>query len=197
MGRWYYHRKATIEESCAVTIYKLNKWGMLIGCQSTMITWTSSMTGKKTTVSITVYITDDPHVRFVYSVTDRGGNKTDYDYEVSLLTTPCSFSGVRYWFCCRTCNRRMGVLYLAPGDAYFRCRHCNNLSYNSRNRSGVELFGHTWRQIDELRPQIKRWTWKGRPTRKVRKLHVLEGKVKILSGPIDARIEKLKARISK
>ena len=68
----------------------------------------------------------------------------------------------------------VGVLYLAPGDVYFKCRHCNNLSYRSRNRCGLESWGETSREIDKLWPQIKRWTWRGRPTRKVRKLRVLE-----------------------
>ena len=43
--------------------------------------------------------------------------------------------------------------------------------------------------------QIKRWTWRGRPTRKVRRLHALERKMGILSGPIMAQMEKFKARL--
>ena len=34
------------------------------------------------------------------------------------------------------------------------------------------------RQVEELREKIKRWTWRGRPTRKVRKLNALEQRVK-------------------
>ena len=168
---------------------------MLTGCQPTTITWTSSMTGKKTAVGVAVDITDEPYVRLVYTVTDGEGNTTDYDYEVSLLTTPCNLGGVRYWFGCPSCGRRVGVLYLAPGDVYFRCRHCNNLSYYSRNRCPIGSFGHTSREIDKLRSQIKRWTWRGRPTRKVRRLQALERKMRILSGPVMARTEKLKARL--
>jgi hypothetical protein len=65
----------------------------------------------------------------------------------------------------------------------------------SRNRCPVETFGHTSRQIDELRSQIKRWTWRGRPTRKVRKLRALECKMGVLSGPIMARIGKFNAKL--
>jgi hypothetical protein len=36
------------------------------------------------------------------------------------------------------------------------------------------------KQKEELRDQIKRWTWRGRPTRKVRKLQSLERKIEIL-----------------
>jgi len=35
-------------------------------------------------------------------------------------------------------------------------------------------FGHTSRQIDQLRSEIKRWTWAGRPTRKARRLYALQ-----------------------
>jgi len=153
------------------------------------------MTDKKTIIGVAVDITDEPFAILAYTVTDREGKKTDYDYKVNLVTTPCYFGGVRYWFGCPDCGRRVAVLYLAPGDVYFRCRHCNNLSYHSRNRNRLELFGHTSRQIDELRSQIKRWTWRGRPTRKVRRLQVLRLKMGILSGPVMARTEKLMARL--
>jgi pyruvate-formate lyase-activating enzyme len=127
--------------------------------------------------------------------TDRQGNKIDCDYEVSLVTTPCYYGGVRYWFSCSSCGRRVAVLYLAPGGVYFRCRHCNNLSYWSRNRCTLESFGHIDREIEKLRSEIKRRTWRGRPTRKVRRLYALERKMGILSGPIMAQMEKSKARL--
>ncbi len=194
--RYYYNSKATADESCRLTMSSLRKEGMLsLGYTTGTRIWTSSMTGKRTIIGFAVDITDDPYVRLVYSITDREGNKTDYDYEVSLVTTPCNFGGVRYWFGCRTCGRRVGVLYLAPGDVHFRCRHCNNLSYHSRNRCPVETFGHTSRQIDELRSQIKRWTWRGRPTRKARRLYALERKAQMLGGQAMVRFERFKARL--
>ena len=194
--RYYYDSKATADESCDLSIYKLKKWGMLSGNAYMPVTWKSSMTGKETTIGLTVDITtNEQYARFVYTVTDREGNKTDYDYKVNLVTTACHFGGVRYWFGCRTCGRRVGVLYLAPGDVHFRCRQCNNLSYHSRNRCPVETFGHTSRQIDELRSEIKRWTWRGRPTRKARRLQALERKAGMLGGQAMMRLEGLKARL--
>lgn len=196
--RYYYSRKATADESCRLTMSSLRKDGILSsGYVTGTRIWTSSMTGKRTIISFAVDITDDPYIRLVYSVTDREGNKTDYDYEVSLVTTPCNFGGLRYWFGCPSCGRRVAVLYLAPGDVYFRCRHCNNLSYHSRNESSpFAILGVTDREIKRLRSEIKRWTWRGRPTRKVRRLHALERKMGMLSGPIRVRMEKLEARLS-
>jgi hypothetical protein len=197
MGRWYCSRKATANESCRLEMSYLRKRGMLSGQATENTSWTSSMTGKETTIGLTVDITtDNPYARLVYAVTDRGGNKTDYDYEVSLVTTPCNLGGVRYWFGCPSCGRRVGILYLAPGDVYFRCRNCNNLSYHSRNESSpYGILGVTERKIDKLRSEIKRWTWRGSPTRKVRRLHALERKIGMLSVPIRAQMEKFEARL--
>ncbi len=194
--RYYYNRKATADASCSLKMSYLRKDGMLSsGYSSGTRIWSSNMTNKKTIIGLAVDITDDPYVRLIYSVTDREGNKTDYDYQISLVTTPCNFGGVRYWFACPDCWRRVGVLYLAPGDVYFRCRHCNNLSYHSRNNGSTARFGVIGREIDKLRSEIKRWTWRGRPTRKVRRLQVLEQKMGILSGSISTRLGKWEARL--
>ena len=174
--RYYYNRKPTADESCDLSIYSLKKWGMLSGNAYMPVTWTSSMSGKKSTIGLTVNMIGDPYVKLVYSIADRDGNKTDYNCEVSLVTTPCNFGGIRYWFGCPYCGRRVGVIYLVPGDTYFRCRHCNNLSYQSRNICNLTALGIASRKADQLRSEIKRWTWRGMPTRKVRKLHALEWK---------------------
>ena len=68
---------------------------------------------------------------------------------------------------------------LANGDFYaFDERPYLINPLNTQARSG--MFGAyggvliTERQIEELRGQIKRWTWRGRPTRRVRRLNNLE-----------------------
>lgn len=194
MGRWYYHKKATVEASCNVSVFDLKKMGLLKGRCSTVLGWRNSRSGKESAVALTVDVRDDPHVRFVYTFTERNGEKTDYDYEVSLVTTPCNLGGVRYWFACPMCGRRVGCLYLVSAG-YFWCRHCNDLTYQSRSRSGIALFGHTSRQVDKLRSEIKRWTWRGYPTRKVRRLRALERKAQVLGGQAMVRIDRLKARL--
>jgi len=194
--RYYYHRKPTAEASCDLTIFRLRKWGMLSSGQTTAKTsWTSSMTGKTTTVSLLVDVTNEPFVILMYTLTDRDGNKTKYNPTVELTTTPCNFGGKRYWFLCPICYSRVGALYLPRGDVHFACRDCNDITYDSRSRSSMALFGHTSRQIDKLRSQIKRWTWRGRPTRKVRMLQALERKMGVLSGPVKARIDKIHDRL--
>ncbi len=196
--RYYYSRKATADESCDLKISRLRKDGMLRSGQTFgQISWTSSMRGTVTTVFVLVDITDEPFAEIMHSFTDRNGNKTDYYDKFSLETTPCYFGGVRYWFSCPSCYGRVGVLYLPPGNINFKCRHCYDLSYHSRNRCRVGEFGHTSREIDKLRSEIKRWTWGGRPTRKVRRLRTLERKMGVLSGSVRSQSDRLRARIRK
>ncbi len=57
-------------------------------------------------------------------------------YPVWLAWTPCNFGGKRPWFIYpgfvsgRYCGRRVGSLY--DGGKYFLCRHCYDLTYQSR-----------------------------------------------------------------
>ena len=195
MGRWYYNKKATVEESLDVTVFQLKSYGMFDHeYNTTMLSWVSSGSGKTSRIALEVHMTGEPYVRFMYTVSDREGNQRPYDTEVDLVTTPCHLGGVRYWFICPLCSRRVGGLYLAPGEEYFMCRRCNNLTYHSRNRCLIGAFGHTSRRIDRLRSEIRRWTWRGRPTRKVRRLHALERKMVVFSPQMSARMEKLRRR---
>jgi len=198
MGRYYYNKKATVEESCDLTVFQLKERGMLnAGHTATVITWVMKNTGKESRITLEVNMTSEPCARFMYSISDGNGNSTPYDYEVSLVTTPCNFGGVRYWFACPVCSRRVGGLYLVLGDAHFVCRGCNNLTYHSRNRCVMGALGHTSRQIKKLRSEIKRWTWRGRPTRKVRKLNRLEQKEGMLASQALKVLERIKAGTSR
>jgi len=190
MGRYYWDKKDTVEESRSVSITFLKKHGYFSEpcSMSGTLRWENCYGEETGSISIfvsTMY--EDNYVRFYYTVTDRStGEKTDYDYKVQLTTTPCNLGGVRYWFICPLskngiyCGRRVGKLYLSPGGRYFGCRHCYNLSYESRNEPHFARRGGMFyplkldEQIEKLSNQTKRWTYKGRPTKKARKLQVLE-----------------------
>ncbi|MFH1716532.1 MAG: hypothetical protein ABIF19_04210 [Planctomycetota bacterium] len=186
MGRYYWDSKSTIEDCTQLSIFKLKEFGLLTGWSATTLTWTRRLSGHESSIGIVVD-TEDLYAKVNYTVTDRNsGEKTDYDYRISLATTPCHFGGLRYWFICPLskngvyCGRRVGTLYLAASGKYFGCRHCYDLSYESRNETRSGMFGayggvlRAERQTEDLRSQIKRWTWRGRPTRKVRRLEKLE-----------------------
>jgi hypothetical protein len=188
-------KKDTVEDCRSISISFLKKHDYLSesSCRSGGICWKNCYGEETSSIGITVStIYGDNHVRFQYASTDRNtGKKTEYDYKVQLTTTPCNFGGVRYWFICPLskngvyCGRRVAKLYKAPGGDYFGCRHCYSLSYESRNetRSGmIGVFGRVLRsdkQIEELRNHIRRRTYRGRPTRKVKKLFALEQRMEV------------------
>lgn len=188
MGRYYWDKKDTVEDCRSVSISFLTKHDYFCGYRSGGIVWKNYYGEETSSIGIAVSAMDgDNNVRFQYITTDRStGEKTDYDYKVQLTTTPCNFGGVRYWFICPLsrngvyCGRRVGKLYKAPGAKYFGCRHCYDLSYESRNESRLGRFGGIGfplkieSQIEKLYSQIKRWTYKGKSTRKTRKLQALE-----------------------
>ena len=209
MGRYYFNTKTTVEQAMLLSIFKLKEFGLLRGYVSATLTWTYIRLEKVNSIGIVVNVKGEPCVKVNYTVIDQDGNKIDYCYKISLSTTPCNFGGVRYWFICPLsknglyCGRRVGTLYIVPGAKYFGCRHCYNLSYETRNEPRFARFGG-WGyplkaeiQYEELYKKIKRWTYRGRPTRKVRKLHALEQKKRILASQALTVLERIRPRISK
>ena len=179
-------KKTTVEDCRSVSIAFLKKHDYFCGYRGGGIAWKNCY-GKETS-SISVFVSTmngDNYVRFRYTTTDRSsGEKTNYDYKVTLTTTPCHFGGVRYWFVCPLsgCGRRVGKLFLSSGGRYFGCRHCYDLSYESRNESHDGKLGIMGsfldidKRIGKLCDQTKRWTYAGRPTRKARRIYALQQK---------------------
>jgi hypothetical protein len=203
MGGYRLGAKITVEEATKLNIVKLKEFGLLKGYGASTLTWTYRLSGRQNSIGIIVD-TNELYAKVNYTNTNRStGKKTDYDYKIQLTTTPCHFGGVRYWFICPLvingayCGRRTGTLYIVSGGNYFGCRHCYDLSYESRNENHSGRFGQMGyylkaeRQKEELRDQIKRWTWRGRPTRKVRKLQSLERKIEILGLQAKIAMERL------
>jgi len=182
-----------VEDCRSVSISFLKKHGYFSEpcSMSGTIIWKNCFGEKTSSIGITVFTLDSiDYIRFYYTVTNRSsGKKTDYDYKVQLTTTPCNFGGVRYWFICPLskngvyCGRRVAKLSKAPGANYFGCRHCYNLSYESRNESRLGRIGQLGyllkveNQYEELYKKVKRWTYRGRPTKRARKLQILEQKM--------------------
>lgn len=64
--------------------------------------------------------------------------------EMSILSTPIGlaasrtgFGGVRYWFVCPGCSRKVGVLFVHPVSEAIGCRICLNLEYRKRRFKGM------------------------------------------------------------
>ena len=143
MGRYSFSDRKTVEQCMTLSIFRLNEWGYFCGFRSGTIQWKNAFGEVTDSVGIAVSVNregyGEDYVEVSYSKTDRftGERKKDLDYKIELVSTPCHFGGVRFWFVCPLvingshCGRCVGKLYLPSGQTYFGCRHCYNLTYKS------------------------------------------------------------------
>ena len=106
------------------------KGGLVPGC---CVDWTWSRHGESiATIRAKVEV---GQVRLQYNYRKDGDDWEALDYPVTLVTTPCHYGGVRYWFSCPAmgCGKRVALLYL--GDRYFACRKCYQLAYRSQRET--------------------------------------------------------------
>ena len=145
MGRRSWSDRSTVEDSKVLDIFWLHRNDYLCGYRSGGITWRigESVTGS---IGIEVDVTNDNAsgwARLRYTSTDRRtGEKTDQDYQISLLATRCNYGGLRWWLVCPVlgCGRKVAKLYLPPGARYFGCRHCYDLTYESCRQSNSAMY---------------------------------------------------------
>ncbi len=151
--------------------------------KNTTISWGENGSRGRITAQVSIW-GDDKYVRFIYTQTDNiTGEKKDFDYKVQLVETPCHLGGTRLWFKCPLyksgvyCGRRVGLLY-KDGD-WFGCRHCYELTYASRKvNTGYKLYPmfrvlELDAKIEKLEMKAKRYTYRGKPTKKRQKLEKL------------------------
>jgi len=206
MGGWNSQGKREADSLKKISTAFLKKHGYLNNSwRSGTITWTSGWDESKSSVGIDVYAMDDgdSYLRIHYTQTDRDTNeKKDFDYKIPLTTTPCRYGGKRYWFTCpwyksgRYCGRRVATLYKDGG--YFACRHCYNLTYASRNLSGRYKGFVSIPDIEEAEMKVKRYYYRGKPTRKYRRVIRLNEKFEYgfiaMASSLENRLKKVHKR---
>lgn len=136
-GSWYrWDKQTTMEEVKRIDIRYLQKHGWL--CDSPDIhkvgklSWTSNRE-KDGFINCMAY-----HDRFVLDYRFRRGRGEwePVTQTVYLDSTPCNYGGVRKWFLCPRCDRRVGIL--CGYDKLFLCRHCYQLPYRSQNEGYMD-----------------------------------------------------------
>ena len=170
-----------IAEDCRViSIYELRKKGVLIDYYSGIITWTSNW-GEENKVSFNFNLSDrdNKYFELSYTITNRNTEeKTEIKQKYPISTTSCHYGGLRYWFECSAynkgayCGRRVAKLYLCSGSNYFACRHCYNLSYESRNLNQRQKpFGKiiSIPELEKLEKDIKCEYYNGKMTKKYKR----------------------------
>jgi hypothetical protein len=80
------------------------------------------------------YRVEEEGLRLIYRTRGPGSDWRRVDELIPFVETPTQFGGWRRWFSCPGCQRRCRILY---GGAYFRCRNCQGLRYESQYEAPV------------------------------------------------------------
>jgi hypothetical protein len=142
MGRDSWSNRKTVEQCRCLDILQLTRKGCLRGYCKAQIEWRNNNGEVISSMGIEISINQkdsfEDHARLFYAAQNvNTGESRNLNYDVGLVSTPCHFGGVRYWFICPGipgsgfCGKRVGKLYLPPGEVYFGCRDCYNLTYRS------------------------------------------------------------------
>lgn len=118
----------------------------------------------------------------------------------ALSATACSYGGVRYWFNCPKCRKRVAALYFFGN--LFACRFCQEFSYVSRNLSrDLRRYGKTlsMREMERLEEEVRMVAYNGKPTKRYirfRKKHKRDANaLKAMLDRVKKRAAKLQDRI--
>ena len=57
--------------------------------------------------------------------------------DIELIATETKFNGMRFWFKCPQCERRVGVLFKHTITEIIGCRICLNLHYRKQRYKGM------------------------------------------------------------
>lgn len=141
------------------------------------IKWTYGLSGNESSIGFTTNIGGDEgdYIKLQYTHTSSWtGEKSSMDYRVELTTTPCNYGGKRYWFICplskngRYCGRRVGVLFSI--GKWYGCRHCGDICYAAQLEGGSFRVGSvTEPVVEKAYNDIKRFYYKGKPTRRYKR----------------------------
>ena len=131
--------KGATEDYRALDVRELHRAGVLVPGWSGGWHWTRRV---EVVASINIQAESKHRLRLRYRETTRGQAEAK-DYPLAVTWTPCHLGGVRPWFLCPCCGRRVAKLY---GGAVFVCRHCRRLNYASQQANKRDRASdHSWK----------------------------------------------------
>ena len=138
-GNWNprFTRKDTVDDAIAVDLRVFQQAIRSRSADAFSMTWV--MNYRKASINLSIHWDAAgpwdaavPVVTLYYSYKDEV-----ICIPIRLQTTPTNFYGERWWFTCPlivagvACERQASKLYLPPGERYFGCRVCHDLTYPS------------------------------------------------------------------
>ncbi len=139
-----YSGKDATEDSMPLDIRRLHRAGALAPGRSVSWQWTVN---DRVIASIRVHA-QDGSVTLGYNYTPHGRPAEVISQTVWLETTPCAFGGIRSWFTCPTCSKRVAVIYGA--GRLFACRRCKRLAYSSQGEAADDRAARRANRIRKL-----------------------------------------------
>jgi hypothetical protein len=156
-----------VEDCLVVSVFFLNQGKFFQKSHSGTIAW-SNYFRNESIISYSINInTATSYISFNYLITDESLREINIEQTILLSTTNCNYGGKRHWFIC-SCGKRVGVVYKTICSDYFQCRHCHNLTYESRNLSGFQKsIGRAVSipELEKLRLGLKRVFYNGQLTK--------------------------------
>ena len=141
-GQWpRLNRKATVDGLKKIDIRYLSRHRLLKSGYFGTLSWRRG----DESVGKVWFIVHDDHLVIKYRIRSNVWQWHDVEQKIRFGSTPCNYGGARQWFLCPHCGKRVAVLYGA--GTRFLCRHCNNLSYESRNEDFADRMRRKARKI--------------------------------------------------
>ena len=123
--------KLTTDMVPAIDIRQLQRRRELMPGKRTLQTWTR---GGVIAAQVELDI-QHSQLGIRYFLLSRSSEREPVECVVPIASTPCNYGGVRRWFRCPDCGKRVAVIYVQRRSC--SCRQCNYLVYRSqRERAG-------------------------------------------------------------
>ncbi|MEA1963705.1 MAG: hypothetical protein U9O41_01050 [Candidatus Aerophobetes bacterium] len=140
MGRYDFSSREIVENCIKISIFRL------IREIKKRIKETISKASKAEISKIMAEIIARGSLRFTQ------GDRFIQSFEI--ISTPTNLGiGIRYWFLCPKCRKRVAVLYMPFDGPSFLCRGCHNLTYRAQKKHDkrVDMLLNGMPQFSNLR----------------------------------------------
>jgi len=177
MGRYSWSNRRTVEECRKLDVARLVRDDIILQEDSSYsaeslhrISWPN---GFEAIAQYHGDKNDGGTLRLIYTI--RGERIEDH-IEITSIPSPLRPWRRRYFLLCPgladPCDRRVGKLYLPPGEGRFACRHCHNLTYRSSKEHDKRLDRFRNLPPEEIARALKSpdWSTKSRAIRAAREL---------------------------
>lgn len=138
-----YCGKPETGDSMPMDIRKIARKGLMVPGNSFSWKW---LVNDRQVAGISVRVDFNQGMALSYRLKSTG---EVVEQRVQTQTSPCNLGGLRHWFTCPRCNKRVAVLY-APGR-YFACRQRAGLGYATQKEGAGD---RATTRADKLRKRL-------------------------------------------